>query len=117
MMLTTLLLSLSLAFAQNPWDPNAPEHLEQTGKLVTVKIVPGAKETSFFFAGKKIRTLKKYDVNASMTVNGKEEKVDLIRKNGHYVTSTPLQGEELHLKFIGEEPKGNEEFNIPLKKH
>lgn len=117
--LVALFFSLSSiqARGQEAIDPNDPSHISQSGQMFMVKIVPGAKETSLYVLGKKTALLKfdKLKVQASLFVGNEEKIIALIRKKGHFVTQTPLVGDELNLKLQSDENHGKEELRIKLK--
>ncbi len=117
----TFLLALSSrvpqAWAQVVVNPQDPSHISESGQMFMVKIIPGKKETSFFILGKKSATLKfdQLRVQATLFVGNEEKVLNLVRKQDHFVTSTPLVGDHLDLKLQSDENKGNEELRIKLK--
>jgi hypothetical protein len=99
------------------------KEFEQQGALMSVKIVPGDKETHFYFAGKEPgknsgkTTISNISVTGKLQ-NGDEEKLVEFRKVAdHFVTTTPLHGGgTLHLKAKLEDSEKSEEFHINMKR-
>lgn len=112
-----VLFSQTTLAQTQPWDPQNPEHLKETGKLFTVQIVPGKKQASLYIVGNKAAEVKfnKLKIEATLFAGGKEHKLELKRNKDHFVSKSPLLGEELELNVQGENPEQVEKLRIKLK--
>lgn len=99
---------------ENPFDR---AHIEQSGRMFTVKIIPGKKQTQVFILGKEAARLKfeDYHVEARLLIGKDEKEIGLKQKNDYYVTELPIQGDLLKIKIEQKKPKVNEEIEIKLK--
>lgn len=115
-----IVLLLGLVFqvlAQEPVDPKDVSHLKQAGQMFTVKIIPGAKESTVYVLGKEAAKIKidKLKVEATLFEGKLEKKISLERKNDFFVVKSPLKGDSLNLKIQDEAPQKMEEIKIKLK--
>ena len=108
----------SIGLAQNQFDPHNPEHLKEAGKLFVVQVVPGKKETSFWIAGKQAAAIEfnKLRIEAVLYIGKQQKRIELFKRNDHFVTNAPLSGDELRLKLQGEKPEQLEQIRIQLKR-
>lgn len=113
-----LILVCFQAMAQNSMDPNHESHISESGKLFTIKIVPGSKESSFYIVGKEFAKIKidALNVTASLIVNGKEKSIRLNKQSDKFTTEEKLTGEYLKLEIEKKQnPKEKETLQIKLK--
>lgn len=115
--ISLLILFSWLAMAQEPVDPKDVSHLKQAGQMFTVKIVPGAKESTVYILGKEAAKIKidKLKIEATLFEGKLERKILLERKSDFFVTKSPLKGDSLNLKIQDEAPQKVEEIKIKLK--
>lgn len=115
-----ILILLGLVFqslAQEPVDPKDVSHLKQAGQMFTVKIVPGAKESTFYVLGKEAAKIKidNLKIEATLFEGKMEKKIALEKKSDYFVTKTSLKGDSINLKIQDEKPNKIEEIKIKLK--
>lgn len=96
------------AWAQEPQmiDINDPTHIVRQGKIFTVRMVPGAKTTSFYVAGNKAADLKLEKLNVKATAYGpgaQQRQLDLVRRDRYYETTTLFPDAE-RVQFEIEQP-------------
>jgi hypothetical protein len=100
--------------------PDRPREYQQQGELISVRLVPGAKQSQLFVVGKETAKIKFEDSTVSATLFfGDQTKEILFKRNkDHYVTTEKLDKGELKLNLNvnsnTEQLKKSEQFNIKL---
>ena len=83
-----------VALGQEENDPTRPQmkSLTQSGKLVTVKLVPEAKTLSIFLTGKEAAKLdlETADLEVSLLEKRSTKKLTVVRKDDHYLVTDEL---------------------------
>jgi hypothetical protein len=126
-LLSLLALSLStfspFALAK---DPNrsfglpavdAPKEYQHHGDLVSIRIVPGDKETRLYLVGKEAASLKLSEVGivGTLHLGDSEKAISFKQTQGYFFTETPLSG-QLNLEIKLPDQK-KEKFKIKLNKN
>ena len=115
-----ILFSFTTAWAQTSQIEARRDQLTQTGKLFTVKVVPGAGLTSFYVVGKKAVDIKSDKLQLEATFfqgldDQKGQKVILKRYEDHFRYEGPLQPDRIQLQIQGEQPQHVDKLEIKLK--
>lgn len=109
-----------LAGAQDPSDPHfsadPANHVEQSGKVFQIRLIPGAKRTELFVLGKKKGQVnwKDVGVQADFAAPGTDPRlIEFKREEDRFIYEGPLNNGSLHLKV--KHPKQAEDFTLKLK--
>lgn len=108
------------AQSENMVDINDPTHLVRQGKIFTVRIVPGDKQTSFYIVGNKVADIQFNQLSVDATIlgpNGTTQKLELFKKKDHFVHNGKLDTDtKIEMKI--QQPKANktEKLELRLKK-
>ncbi|NUM59644.1 MAG: hypothetical protein HUU56_13475 [Bdellovibrionaceae bacterium] len=114
-----LLIPLFVALhvsAQNEFDPKNQNHLQESGQMFTVQIIPGEKVSKIYVLGKESAKIKIEDlkIEASVFVGQNEKKLTLERKKDFFSIHSPLKGDKIYLKLKDKNLDKIDEFKIKL---
>lgn len=98
-------------------DINDPTHLVQQGKIFTVRIVPGDKQTSFYIVGNKVADIKFNQLSVDATIlgpNGSTRKLELFKSKDHFVHNGKIDTDaKIEMKI--QQPKAHKTEKLELR--
>ncbi|MCX7978547.1 MAG: hypothetical protein N2578_06040 [Bdellovibrionaceae bacterium] len=100
-LLILMLSSYLQADPAMPWDPTHPSHLEASGKVFTVRLVPGDKKAVLYVLGKNAASIEvsKLRVEARLQTPSGEKIIEFQPQKGYFQTQQPIIGDHLDLKM------------------
>lgn len=120
--LSGLFISLVTEAQKDPSDPHwtadSPAHFEQSGKMFTVRLVPGEKQTELFILGKKKSSIRwnRFTLKADLQNEGAPSKpIEFKLEKDRFVYPGPLNQGELHLDLREHPEAPAEKLRLKLK--